>query len=255
MMAPMDGISTWDPPRGGEPLPAELTPPRRPSRLRVASPQKAAARASLATGSPAFTAATGASKTTHSPRAMALVATTFLSPGSPTAAHASQPGPKSRAARCSVRVAASASSSESEPDEAGPSGRVPVGRAGPGSGPGTPGPASSSFVAVGSSAAGASAAGSSTTGTVTLSCQPLLRLLARMPSARAPCGSANRCSVPSPSTLDSTSVGRDASGLPPVGAAWDNPPGSTPAPVVISTHRLASPALASGGFKAMSMVW
>ena len=163
MMAPMDGISTWDPPRGGEPFPSEeFTPPRRPSR-RIASPQKAAARTSLATGSPAFTAATGASKTTHSPRAMDLVATTRLSPGSPVAAHASQPGPKSRAARCFGRVvAASASSSESEPDEAGASGRID--RAGPGSGPGTPRAACSSFVAVGSSAAG-----SSTTGTVTLS--------------------------------------------------------------------------------------
>ena len=163
MMAPMDGISTCDPPRRGEPFPpAELTPPRRPSR-RFASPQKAAARASLATGSPALTAATGASKTTHSPLAMDLVATTRLSPGSPVATHASQPGPKSRAARCRERCDVSASSSESEPEQDGPSGRIGSCAAC------SSRPACSSFVAVGSSAVGASAAGSSTTGTVTLS--------------------------------------------------------------------------------------
>ena len=147
----------------GEPFPpAELTPPRRPSR-RFASPQKAAARASLATGSPALTAATGASKTTHSPLAMDLVATTRLSPGSPVATHASQPGPKSRAARCRERCDVSASSSESEPEQDGPSGRIGSCAAC------SSRPACSSFVAVGSSAVGASAAGSSTTGTVTLS--------------------------------------------------------------------------------------
>ena len=285
MMAPMDGISTCDVVRVGEPL----RPPGDPHR----SPQNAWARASDATGSPALTAAIGASKTTTSPRRMARVATTRRSPASPTAAHASHPGPKSRSARCGTCVDAASSS---DPDVVG-SGRI----------------GSISGFASTSTAC-------STTGTVTRSCQPLLRLFARMPSARAPawrerkgerglgqrvsgvftagfwesavpegivcfsagsvrvgtlqtrassrwggtrgsdrtnrryvpCGSANRCSAPSPSTLDSTSVGVVASDLPPVDASWDNPPGS---PALISTHRLASPALASGGSRAMSMVW
>mmetsp|Transcript_10817 Transcript_10817/g.49137 ORF Transcript_10817/g.49137 Transcript_10817/m.49137 type:complete len:313 (-) Transcript_10817:103-1041(-) len=217
MMAPMDGISTCDVVRVGEPL----HPPGDPHR----GSQNALARASDATGSPALTAATGASKTTTSPRRMARVATTRRSPASPTAAHASHPGPKSRSARCGTCVDAASSS---DPDVVG-SGRI----------------GSISGFASTSTAC-------STTGTMTLSCQPLLRLFARMPSARAPCGSANRCSAPSPSTLDSTSVGDVASDLPPVDASWDNPPGS---PALISTHRLASPALASGGSRAMSMVW
>ena len=151
MMAPMDGISTCDVVRVGEPL----HPPGDPHR----GSQNALARASDATGSPALTAATGASKTTTSPRRMARVATTRRSPASPTAAHASHPGPKSRSARCGTCVDAASSS---DPDVVG-SGRI----------------GSISGFASTSTAC-------STTGTMTLSCQPLLRLFARMPSARAP---------------------------------------------------------------------